>query len=263
MKYDLAHLDTFSELANGPIQSDEALFLYSLVRTLRPKIIVEFGFFDGNSAINFLRALPENGLLYSFDCDENCVKKAASIKDPRFKFILKRQEDFKPTDINNQSIDMLFIDASHDFNLNLALFEKIQKYLSSCATILVHDTGTWNKELIPESYTPWHEHMKSMEKIDSGANVNQKEFAHQPDERRFLNHLKLKYPEFQQVHIHSLNTPRHGLTVLQKNKFLPLGSNGIPFELKMKIKSIIPWPFLAVVIKMFNFVRQKGVKVNK
>ena len=31
MKYDIKHLDDYDELVSGPVQSDEALFLYSIV----------------------------------------------------------------------------------------------------------------------------------------------------------------------------------------------------------------------------------------
>ena len=41
----------------GPLQDDEALLLYGLVRALRPRTVVEFGTAHGFSALNFLQAL--------------------------------------------------------------------------------------------------------------------------------------------------------------------------------------------------------------
>jgi predicted O-methyltransferase YrrM len=50
-KYSLSHLRTFEEYPAGPIQRDEALLLYALVKTVDPKTIVEFGFLAGHSAL--------------------------------------------------------------------------------------------------------------------------------------------------------------------------------------------------------------------
>ena len=52
------------EDANGPIQRDEALFLFAIIRVVRPKNIVEFGFHGGRSAFNFLCALSNGGGIY-------------------------------------------------------------------------------------------------------------------------------------------------------------------------------------------------------
>ncbi|UCC94762.1 MAG: hypothetical protein JSW40_08115, partial [Candidatus Omnitrophota bacterium] len=82
MEYDISHLRNYEEIVHGPIQSDEALFLYGLTKLIRPRVIVEFGF-GGRSSINFLKALPGDGLLYSFDCNEKCKKIADDVKDPR------------------------------------------------------------------------------------------------------------------------------------------------------------------------------------
>jgi len=221
-KYSINHLIDYSELACGPIQSDEALFLYGLVKVIRSKVIIEFGFAKGHSSINFLKALTPDGLLYSFDCDETCKPIACSIKDPRFRFIFKRGEDFQSVDINNRSADIIFIDASHVFNLNVLLFEKILNCLNQDTLVVIHDTGSWNKELIPKSYTRWTEHMNYILDREPSALINDKEFVPQPDERRFVNYLRSKYPDFSQIHFHSLNTIRHGLTILQRTRKLPI-----------------------------------------
>jgi predicted O-methyltransferase YrrM len=63
--YDLSHL-TQPQKQNvvGPIQDDEALFLYSLIRTMRLKRILEIGGDVGYSATNFLKAIGGNGIVY-------------------------------------------------------------------------------------------------------------------------------------------------------------------------------------------------------
>lgn len=215
MDYDLSHLKDYKELCSGPIQSDEALFLYSLVKVLRPKVIVEFGFYLGHSAINFLRAMPENCKLYSFDHWVKSKQVASQIKDDRFKFIFKNQQDFFSEDIDNNLIDIIFIDASHKCEINIKMFNKIKNSLNENALILIHDTGSWNIDYLGEQ----------IKNIPSPGHyfLNKKEYLHQPDERWFVNYLRRHYPKFNQIHLHSLNTLRHGLTILQRNDFLQLG----------------------------------------
>ena len=95
MEYDIRHLKDYQEDWSGPIQSDEALFLYSLVRVVRPKTIVEFGFYKGHSAVNFLKAMPYDGILYSFDCAPGAAEDAKKIGDKRLKLIVKNREILK------------------------------------------------------------------------------------------------------------------------------------------------------------------------
>src|SRR3954463_13145797 len=53
--FDLAHLAWYEEeLAVGPLQREEALLLFALVRVMRPAVVVELGFLQGRSALNFL-----------------------------------------------------------------------------------------------------------------------------------------------------------------------------------------------------------------
>ena len=74
VKYNLEHLtQNDSQNVLGPIQDDEALFLYSIIRGNRLSRILEIGGLAGYSAKNFLQALSlgKNGILYT--CDLNPV----------------------------------------------------------------------------------------------------------------------------------------------------------------------------------------------
>lgn len=72
----VVHLQSYIEKdAIGPLQRDEALALFGLVRTLRPKTIVEFGFFHGHSAFNFLCAMEQDAKIFSYDVSEDSKKK--------------------------------------------------------------------------------------------------------------------------------------------------------------------------------------------
>ena len=57
-KYDFSHLiQSPDQMVNGPIQDDEALMLYAVVRTMRLRRVLELGGLSGYSARNFLSAL--------------------------------------------------------------------------------------------------------------------------------------------------------------------------------------------------------------
>ncbi len=73
----ISHLLSYANAdALGPIQRDEAVALFGLVRTLRPKTVVEFGFFHGHSAFNFLCALDGDARLYSYDPSDDAARRA-------------------------------------------------------------------------------------------------------------------------------------------------------------------------------------------
>ena len=202
-----SHLMHFKEYTLGPIQMDEALLLYALVKTVDPKTIVELGFLTGHSSRNFLKAMSPDARLYSYDISDASMRLAATIKDERFRFLFKSQADFEWSDIDNRLIDLVFFDASHDFHLNVATFEKVMKCLSERALIIVHDTGAWYGDLkgfhTPQGYF--------LSKSTDGG------YIHQPDERKFVNYIRANCGGFDQVHLHSTSKFRHGMTMLQRN----------------------------------------------
>ncbi|MDG7041492.1 MAG: class I SAM-dependent methyltransferase [Nitrososphaerota archaeon] len=203
--YSLNHLGSFDDYAQGPMQRDEALLLYALVKTVDPKTIVEFGFFLGNSAINFLKSMSRDARLYSFDIWDVSKQAATQIKDPRFKFIFKSQTDFEPADIDNNTVNLAFFDAAHDFDLNVTTFAKLKDSLAEKALIVVHDTGAWYVN--PKGF-----------KTEEGyfLNGSATTYIHRPGERKFVNYIKTN-GGFDQIHLHSTSKFRHGLTILQKN----------------------------------------------
>lgn len=56
-----------NDFALDPLQRDEALFLFSLIKVLRPAVCIEFGFNNGNSAFSMLQAMDKTPILYSYD----------------------------------------------------------------------------------------------------------------------------------------------------------------------------------------------------
>lgn len=214
---DISHINTYVDQKSiGPLQQPEALLLYSIVKTTLPQTIVEFGFFHGHSAFNFLQSMPENARLYSYEISDESAQRAAQEfpKDAGFKFLHKSQTEFCPTDIDTRKIDLVFFDAAHDLKLNQQTFELIYPSLSAEAILCIHDTGLWNKTHFLDVHTTF------VQEEDGKNWVDKRSYAHQNEERIFVNWILDTYPAFQAVHFHSMNTLRHGLSLLQQNRRL-------------------------------------------
>ena len=212
----MSHLLSYREDdAIGPLQRDEAIALFGIIRTLRPTVIVEFGFFHGHSAFNFLQALPEDGRLYSYDIDPESIRRAEKEFnfDRRFTFIAKSQSDFDPRDIDHQKIDFVFFDAAHALELNVATFNRIFSQLAPEAMVAVHDTGLWHRS----HFAPIHE---TFAKENAGEWKNRELYAHQPGERAFIDWILAEHPEITAIHFHSTRTLRHGFSLLQRMRSL-------------------------------------------
>ena len=212
----MSHLLSYREDdAIGPLQRDEAIALFGIIRSLRPKVVVEFGFFHGHSAFNFLRALPADGQLFSYDIDEDSIRRAGREFgfDRRFTFVGKSQVDFDASDIGGQLIDFVFFDAAHELELNIATFARIVDRLAPDAMIAIHDTGLWQRE----HFSPIH---ATFTGEYPGVWVNEDLYAHQPGERAFVNWIVAGPHRFSGIHLHSTRTLRHGLSLLQRQREL-------------------------------------------
>jgi predicted O-methyltransferase YrrM len=211
------HLTAFDEEeAIGPVQREEAMFLFSLIRMLRPRILVEFGFARGHSALNFLMAMDYEADLYSYDVDvasASLAEKYAS-EYSGFHFLHKSQETFSPVDVGGRLIDFVFIDAAHELDLNQKTFTLLLPSLAPNAILAVHDTGTWNRHhFLSEHFNFANERPNQWLNLD--------EFQHQRAERQFVNWVADAFSDFQVIHLHSLNCVRHGITLLQRGHTLP------------------------------------------
>jgi predicted O-methyltransferase YrrM len=210
------HLSSYAEEdAIGPLQRDEALLLLAITKTIAPATIVEFGFFRGHSAFNFLQVLPEDGMLFSFDITDAANKYAhrglSGVKN--FRFIQKSQTEFLPSDIDNRQIDLLFIDAAHELDLNQASWQAVLGSLSEEAIIAIHDTGLWSKS----HFRPIHCDFANERPLDW---LDDERFQHQKQERQFVNWILEEFPEYSAIHFHTLKLLRHGLTLVQKRRLL-------------------------------------------
>jgi predicted O-methyltransferase YrrM len=200
VRYDLSHLtqdDTQRVL--GPIQDDEALFLYALIRGNRMSRVLELGGLTGYSASNFLAALGCRGMLYTVDVNPVPVLASNHI------VIVKNALDLESTDVGSQPLDLVFFDC-HDM-VQMQVFERfLELGLITDETVLaLHDTN-----LHYPPFQVWGPFVAA----EGG-------FAHQPVEREMVNLLRARGYDCFSIRTtkerHSEAFPfRHGLTVCQR-----------------------------------------------
>jgi predicted O-methyltransferase YrrM len=212
------HFEFFESHKHGPIQKDEAFFLYSIVKMTRPSTIVEFGLQTGISAYNFCVAKDEDCFYFGLDKDYNCVEKTKIICN-KFKntfFIYDDCLNFNLSMIENKKIDLFFLDCSHDFELNKICLDKITPNLSKNGIIIIHDTGNYSKEGFEKS----PEKYKNQNKI-LGDKI--KKMGRTPvikAEQNTVNWFMQKHKDFGTIHFNTEKIMRNGMTLMQKKSYL-------------------------------------------
>jgi len=206
VKYNLSHLiQNEDQNVSGPIQDDEALFLYSIIRGCRIERILEIGGGNGDSAINFLHALSysKNGILYT--CDLYPVP----VFGENHKVIVKNALHMTIDEIDNKPLDLIFFDC-HDM-VQLEIYNKFvdNKIINDNTILALHDTNL---------HYPPYQHCGVYIEKENG-------YAHQPVERHMVNVFKLLgYDIFSISTDHTKHSPdfpvRHGMTVCRKFKML-------------------------------------------
>ncbi|CAD7944524.1 unnamed protein product [Amoebophrya sp. A25] len=244
--YDLSHLDaekTHNQMVGGPLQNDEALFLYSLVRGMRMKKVLEVGGLGGFSAKNFLAALPEDGTMFSVDLNKvpaqaknhRTIQKDVALLEPAD--LLQVQEQAQ-----GQPLDLLFFDC-HAYEAQVAAYERLRKVnlIDDKTIIALHDTNTHPNDrfvgkgsLMGTAPAKYHEDEETTSTKDLAVDDKKKKengFVHQWVERALTNLLSEKkgyhcfnmHPRLEtqgpteEPRCDDKGCPfRHGLTICQK-----------------------------------------------
>ena len=212
------HLDLFESYKHGPIQRDEAVFLFGMVRVIRPSTIVEFGLQTGLSAYNFCLAKDEDCFYFGLDKEQFCVDSASKLcKNLKNCFFIKDDcVNFNSEMIQGRFIDLFFLDCSHIFELNKKCLQKVIPLLSKNGIVIIHDTGYYTTEGFeksPESYR------KKNEKL--GDNIRKSgKVAVIKSEQKTVNWFMDEYAEFSVMHFHSDKVMRNGMTLMQKTSKL-------------------------------------------
>jgi predicted O-methyltransferase YrrM len=116
---------------------------YSVVRELKPKVIVEFGSRTGRCTYDIVQALEKNGGKYNFksyEKDDGLREVAQSnlkrlLKD---KAVILGGDILKAKDIPD-NIEYLFVDNSHDGPTTEWLFDTLLKKCIPGAIVQIHD----------------------------------------------------------------------------------------------------------------------------
>ena len=202
--YDLSHLtQADDEKVIGPIQDTEALFLYSVVRGMRMRRILEIGGLHGYSATNFIKAMPPDGVMYTVD-----IMPVTPVA-PNHRVLLKDAMHLTKADTDGMPLDMVFFDC-HDYTVQMTMYDRLvaEGVILDSTVIALHDT-----HVHPTNMCGW------------GYQILGGGWVHQKVERDMVNEfVRLGY------HAFSLHTPldrhndsmpfRHGVTLMQK--FTPL-----------------------------------------
>lgn len=200
MNYNLTHLTQDVEQdVLGPIQDDEALLLYSIIRVMRLHNIVEIGGLSGYSAKNFSEAIID-GNIYTVDISP--VPKIADnhiviIKDCRF--VTKEDLPVK--------IDMIFFDAHvYDEQVDFYNVLKNNEIIDDNVVLAFHDTNLHPKNICGKYFL----------ESENG-------WVHQPVERNLVEYFRTL--GFDAICFHTKleeqSIPfRHGITIMKKYKKL-------------------------------------------
>jgi len=117
----------------------EKLFLYGLLRALKPKVIVETGTHKGKTTLYMLCALQDNGLghLHTYDPFEwgqiGNFRKFPELE----KLVTYYQQKGKDCQVDN--IDFAFIDGFHETEVVLEEINSIAPRLTETGIMVFHD----------------------------------------------------------------------------------------------------------------------------
>src|SRR5271166_5493689 len=168
VKYSLSHLTQEpSQMVSGPIQDDEALVLFSIIRCMRMRTVIEIGGLSGYSATNFCEAVGPSGKVITVDINKvpqvaanHAVIQGDATKLTKHELLVDR-------------FDLVFLDCHvYDVQMNFVSNLLHEKLIDDDTVIAIHDTNTHPYQSVPYAY-----------KIPGG-------WVHQPVERRMVNDLQ-------------------------------------------------------------------------
>jgi predicted O-methyltransferase YrrM len=144
VSYPLSHLtQDDSQAVGGPIQDDEALVLFALIRCMRLRTVVEIGGLSGYSARNFCAAVGPLGRVITLDLHP--VPQVA----PNHVIIVGDATQVGRKQLQVERVDLVFCDCHvYDVQMNL-----INNFLADClidddTVIALHDTNTHPRQSV-------------------------------------------------------------------------------------------------------------------
>jgi predicted O-methyltransferase YrrM len=146
----------WDKLPGGMFDPLDSLALYSTVRYIKPKVIVEIGSLIGKSTCLIAKAMENNecGKLYSFDLEDKSKLAKRNVSElfpeANIEFIpgtVQSNLDKMPNDIG-----LLFIDGPHDKEFMKWCLDNLMD--KTVGLILIHDINLsydWNYRRTPDS----------------------------------------------------------------------------------------------------------------
>ena len=219
VKYELSHLtQPDSQDVCGPIQDDEALFLYSLIRVKRISSVLEIGGLGGYSATNFVKAMamsPGGGQMYTID-----VNPVSSVANNHY-ILVKDAQYVNCSDFGGiLSLGMVFYDC-HNYDIQQGLHVRLRScgIITDQTVVVMHDTGMWPNKCAGTTIC-----------CQSSLVPGARGYAHQISERQMVNRFSsmgyhcVNFFTDIDAHTEQLdNLPfRHGLSVCSMEHYLPV-----------------------------------------
>ena len=129
VKYSLDHLtQADDQKVGGPIQDDEALLLFAMIRVMRLKRILELGGLGGYSARNFLAAVGPGGMVYTVDL--NKVPKLAA----NHVSIVCDAGKITEIDVDEKPLDLVFPSDCHAYDAQMEMHRAFLRFRGSSPT---------------------------------------------------------------------------------------------------------------------------------
>lgn len=204
--YNTNFLHTFNDYTLGPIQSDEALFLYGLCKMVRPQIVLEIGCLIGQS----LRVWINAGVPFVYAVDAKISDEVKQLRHEQGSngMMLIEQDMCEPIEFIRGIPDLVFIDASHVFEHNKAVVKNLVNVLGSGALVIFHDTGHWKQEHI----TP--ERQWFLNEYGGKWNEQLQAWEHHPGEKETIVWVS-KNTNWQRIDLWATEVARYGMTIFQ------------------------------------------------
>lgn len=123
----------------------QKLIMYSFIRSMMPRVVVEVGTHRGVTALYLAHALYDNKKGHLITCDPTDYGQEETFdKFPELrKYITFKKEKGKDLDV--RSIDFLFIDGFHEKPFVLAEIEALFPRLTKESVVFFHDAGGDNE----------------------------------------------------------------------------------------------------------------------
>ena len=204
--FNLNFLHTYNETTLGPIQKSEALFLYGLCQMVKPQIVLEIGCLIGQS----LRVWINAGVPFIYAVDAVISKEVKELRRGQgSNGMMCIEQDMKqPIEFTRGIPDLVFIDASHELDDNIAVVTNLLPALRPGALIAFHDTGHWKQEDITED-RQWF-----LNKYGGYYDTEIEAWVHHPSEKETIDWVS-KNTNLKRIDLWTTEVARYGITLFQ------------------------------------------------